>query len=171
MFLIRQGRTALSVGVALGIWLTVVPSAQRGGFGQQPNPAVEPLRFRYMGPPSAGRISAVTGIPGDTKTYYAGAASGGVWKTTDGGSTFAPIFDDQTSQAIGALAVTASDPNIIWAGTGEAWVIRPSDVMGDGIYKSTDAGATWKTMGLAETGRIGRILVHPTNPQIVYACA
>jgi len=129
------------------------------------------MRFRYMGPPSAGRISAVAGIPGDTKTYYAGAASGGVWKTTDGGATFAPIFDEQTSQAIGALAVTPSDPNIVWAGTGEAWVIRPSDVMGDGIYKSVDAGATWKKMGLAETGRIGRILVHPTNPQIVYACA
>jgi photosystem II stability/assembly factor-like uncharacterized protein len=171
MPLIRRGRTALSVGVALGLWLTVVPSAQRGGFGQQPNPAVEPMRFRYMGPPSAGRISAVAGIPGDTRIYYAGAASGGVWKTTDGGTTFAPIFDEQTSQAIGALAVAPSDPNIVWAGTGEAWVIRPSDVMGDGIYKSVDAGTTWKKAGLPETGRIGRILVHPTNPQIVYACA
>jgi photosystem II stability/assembly factor-like uncharacterized protein len=124
-----------------------------------------------MGPPSSGRIAAVAGIPGDTRTYYAGAASGGVWKTTDGGATFAPIFDDQPVQAIGALAVAPSDPNIVWAGTGEAWVIRPSDVMGDGIYKSTDAGATWKKMGLDETGRIGRIIVHPSNPRIVFVCA
>ena len=97
MPLISRGSTTLSVAVALGLWLTVTPSAQRGGGGQQPpNPAVEPLRFRYMGPPIAGRISAVAGVPGDTTTYYAGAASGGVWKTTDGGATFAPIFDDQT---------------------------------------------------------------------------
>ncbi len=94
-----------------------------------------------------------------------------MWKTTDGGATFAPIFDDQPVQAIGALAVAPSDPKIVWAGTGEAWVIRPTDVMGDGIYKSTDGGATWKHVGLRETGRIGRILVHPTNPDIVFACA
>ncbi|MBI1876270.1 MAG: sialidase, partial [Acidobacteria bacterium] len=108
--------------------------------------------------------------PGDTNTYYAGAASGGVWKTTDGGRTFTPVFDDQPVQAIGTLALAPSDPNTIWAGTGEAWVIRPSDVMGDGIYKSTDAGKTWKNMGLPESGRIGRIVVHPTDPNIVFAC-
>jgi photosystem II stability/assembly factor-like uncharacterized protein len=137
----------------------------------EPDPAVEPPRFRYMGPPSAGRIAAVAGIPGDTTTYYAGAASGGIWKTTDGGKTFEPIFDGQDVQAIGALAIAPSDPNTIWAGTGEAWVIRPSDVMGDGIYKSTDAGKTWKNVGLPDTGRIGRVIVHPTKPDIVYACA
>ena len=143
--------------------------AQPGGPPEErPQP---PLRFRYMGPASAGRIASVAGIPGNSATYYAGAASGGVWKTTDGGKTFEPVFDEQPSQAIGALAVARSDANIVWAGTGEAWVIRPSDVMGDGIYKSTDAGKTWKNMGLVETGRIGRVIVHPTNPNIVYVCA
>jgi photosystem II stability/assembly factor-like uncharacterized protein len=124
-----------------------------------------------MGPTSQGRVAAVAGVPGDTTTYYFGAASGGVWKTTDGGATYAPMFDDQPVQAIGALAVSPSDHDIVWAGTGEAWVIRDADVMGDGIYKSTDAGKTWTNMGLRETGRIGRILVNPTNPDIVFACA
>src|SRR5262245_38458579 len=136
--------------------------AQRSS-GQGPAAAAG-LRFRYMGPESAGRIASVVGIPGDTTTYYAGAASGGVWKTTDGAKTFAPLFDDQPSQAIGALALAASHPNIVWAGTGEAWTIRDSDVMGDGVYKSTDAGKTWTNAGLRETGRIARIIVHPTNP-------
>jgi photosystem II stability/assembly factor-like uncharacterized protein len=130
-----------------------------------------PLRFRYMGPASAGRIAAVAGVPGDPTTYYAGAASGGVWKTTDGAKTFAPIFDEQPVQAIGALAVAAANPKIVWAGTGEAWAIRDSDMMGDGVYKSVDAGASWKNVGLGETGRIGRILIHPTDPNIVYVCA
>ena len=124
-----------------------------------------------MGPESAGRIAAVAGVPGDTGTYYAGAASGGVWKTTDGAMTFEPVFDDQPVQAIGALALAASDPRIVWAGTGEAWTIRDSDVMGDGVYKSVDAGETWANMGLVDTGRIGRIIVHPVNPDIVYVCA
>jgi photosystem II stability/assembly factor-like uncharacterized protein len=136
----------------------------------QPLPA-DALRFRWVGPPPDGRIAAVTGVPGDTTTYYAGAASGGVWKSTDSARTWAPVFDAQPVQAIGALAVSPSDPRNVWAGTGEAWVIRDSDVMGDGIYKSTDAGATWKNVGLPETGRIGRIIVHPTDPNIVYACA
>lgn len=152
---------------------TLAAAAMQRGRGQQgpaQEPAPEPLKFQYMGPASAGRISAAAGVPGDTMTYYAGAASGGIWKSTDGAKTFVPIFDDQPVQAIGALAVSPSDPQILWAGTGEAWAIRDADVMGDGIYKSTDAGATWKNVGLAETGRIGRILVHPKNPNTVYAC-
>ncbi len=124
-----------------------------------------------MGPAVGNRIAAVAGVPGDNTTYYVGAASGGVWKTTDSGTRWAPIFDGQSAQAIGALAVSSSDHKIMWAGTGEAWVIRDSDMMGNGIYKSIDAGQTWQQMGLTETGRIGRIIVHPTNPDIVYACA
>ena len=124
-----------------------------------------------MGPAVGNRIAAVAAIAGDPSTYYAGAASGGIWKSTDGGRSFAPIFDAQPAQAIGALALANSNHNIVWAGTGEAWAIRDSDMMGNGVYKSTDAGATWTHMGLDETGRIGRIIVHPTNPDIVYVCA
>lgn len=143
----------------------------RGGpRGPQPDQP-PPSRFHYMGPSSAGRFSAVAGVPGDPSTYYLGAASGGVWKTTDGARTFTPVFDDQPVQAIGALAVAPTNPDIVWAGTGEAWAIRDADVMGDGVYKSTDAGATWTHMGLTETGRIARIIVHPTNPDIAFVCA
>jgi len=124
-----------------------------------------------MGPAPAGRIASVAGIPGDPSTYYLGSASGGLWKSTDGGNTFLPIFDDQSVAAIGSIAVAPSDPNVVWVGTGEPWVIRYVDVMGDGVYKSTDAGASWKHMGLPETGRISRVLIHPTNPNIVYVCA
>jgi len=128
------------------------------------------LTFRFVGPRAGNRISAIAGIAGDPSTYYAGAASGGVWKSTDGGNRWDPIFDKQPAAAIGALAVAPSQPTTVWAGTGEAWVIRDVDVMGDGIYKSTDAGKTWKNVGLPQSGRIGRIIVHPTNPDIVFAC-
>ncbi len=129
------------------------------------------LSFRFVGPAVGNRIASVAGVPGDPFTYYAGAASGGVWKTTDGGIRWDPISDGMPVQAIGALAVAPSDPSIVWAGTGEAWAIRDSDVIGDGIYRSLDAGRTWTHSGLDETGRIGRIVVHPTNPDIVFACA
>jgi photosystem II stability/assembly factor-like uncharacterized protein len=143
--------------------------AQRRGGGAPPIP--QNLQFRFMGPAVGNRIAAAAGIPGDPTTYYVGAASGGVWKSADSGHTFAPIFDSQPVQAIGSLAVSSSDHNQVWAGTGEAWAIRDSDMMGNGVYKSTDAGKTWQHMGLDETGRIGRIVVHPTNPNIVYVCA
>ncbi len=128
------------------------------------------FRFRFVGPQVGNRIAAIAGVAGDPSVYYAGAASGGVWKSSDGGNRWAPVFDKQSTAAIGALAVAPSDPSTVWAGTGEAWVIRDSDVMGNGIYKSTDAGKTWTNMGLPESGRIGRIVIHPTNPDIVFAC-
>jgi photosystem II stability/assembly factor-like uncharacterized protein len=153
--------------------IPVALSAQLGGGpgGPQQTSTPEPPRFRYMGPAPAGRIASVSGVPGDPNTYYLGSASGGVWKSTDGGQTFMPIFDEQNVSAIGSIAVADSDPNTVWVGTGEPWVIRYSDVMGDGVYKSSDAGKTWQNMGLAETGRISRVLIHPTNPSIVYVCA
>ncbi len=134
-------------------------------------PAHDPLRFEMMGPAVGGRISAIAGATGDARTWYVGNASGGVWKSSDSGATFHPIFDKEPVQAIGALAVAPSNPKMVWAGTGEAWAVRDADVMGDGIYLSSDSGATWKNMGLRETGRIGRIIVHPTNPNVVYVCA
>jgi photosystem II stability/assembly factor-like uncharacterized protein len=168
-------RSSEARGPAAGLSASQEAEAPQGrGRGRGGAPAaqpVAPMTFRYMGPAPAGRIAAVVGVPGDPTTYYLGNASGGVWKSTDSGATFVPVFDDQPVQAIGALALSWTDPNQVWAGTGEGWVIRPSDVAGDGIYKSTDAGATWTNMGLRETGRIGRVIVHPTNPNIVYACA
>ncbi len=144
-------------------------TAQRRG---QPPEAIDAFRFRFVGPQAGNRISAVAGVPGDINTYYAGAASGGIWKSVDGGFGWNPIFDNEPVAAIGSLAVAPSNPEIVWAGTGEAWAIRDSDVMGNGMYKSVDAGRTWTHMvGLDETGRIGRILIHPTNPNIVFACA
>ena len=127
------------------------------------------MRWRFVGP-EGNRISAVVGVPGDALVYYAGSASGGIAKTTDAGVHWQQIFDDQPVQSIGSLAVATSDPNIVWAGTGEAW-IRSHISIGDGIYKSTDAGKTWARMGLEKTGRIGRVIVDPANPQIVLACA
>jgi len=140
---------------------------------QQQDPAAKPegLRFRFLGPAVGNRIAAVAGVPGDPSIYYVGASSGGVWKTTDGGIRWTPVFDSQPVAAIGALAVAPSDPSTVWAGTGEAWAIRDIDVMGDGVYKSVDAGQTWSHMGLDETGRIARVLVHPRNPEIVFVCA
>jgi len=139
---------------------------------QRPAPPIpDPFRFQLLGPAEGGRIAAITGVPGNNRVWYVGAASGGVWKSADSGATFRPVSDSMPVQAIGALAVAPSSPNIVWAGTGEAWAIRDADLQGDGIYKSTDSGTTWVNMGLRETGRIGRIIVHPTNPNIVYVCA
>lgn len=138
----------------------------------QPRPGPDvygSLRWRFIGP-EGNRISAVAGVPGDPLVYYAGSASGGISKTTDGGVHWQAIFDAQPAQSIGSLAVAASDSNIVWAGTGEAW-IRSHISIGDGIYKSTDAGKTWTNMGLDKTGRIGRVVIDPANPQIVLACA
>jgi photosystem II stability/assembly factor-like uncharacterized protein len=130
----------------------------------------ENLTFRFIGP-EGNRAIAIAGVPGDPMVNYIGAASGGLWKTMDGGINWNPIFDGQEVSSIGSVALAPSNPNIVWVGTGETFVIRPAHAMGDGIYKSEDAGKTWKRMGLEKTGRIGRVIVHPTNPDIVYAAA
>ena len=126
----------------------------------------EALEYRHIGP-VGNRIASVAGIPGNALIYYVGAASGGIWKTVDGGLFWEPIFDDYPTHAIGALAVSVSDPAIVWAGTGEPH-IRSNVTIGDGVWKSTDGGETWTNMGLAATGRISRVLIHPTDPDIVY---
>jgi photosystem II stability/assembly factor-like uncharacterized protein len=127
------------------------------------------LCWRHIGP-EGNRFSAVAGVPGDPQVYYAGAASGGIFKTTDAGIHWQPVFDDQPVASIGSLAVAPSDPSIVWAGTGES-CIRSHISVGEGIFKSVDAGKTWTRMGLEQTGRIGRVVVHPTNPEVVLACA
>src|SRR3954469_15752261 len=160
-------RRILPLAIILMSVAATVPSAQRRGSGTSP----DALSFRVLGPVVGKRVASIAGGPGDPSSYYAGAASGGVWKTTDGGGHWNPVSDSMPVAAIGALAVAPSDPSVVWAGTGEAWAIRDSDVIGDGIYKSVDGGKTWTHAGLDDTGRIGRILVHPTNPDIVFACA
>src|SRR5689334_8211198 len=112
------------------------------------------LKYRYIGP-VGNRVIAAASVAGDPNIYYAGAASGGIFKSTDGGIHWAPIFDGQPVSSIGSLAIAPSDPNLIWAGTGETF-IRSHISLGAGIYKSGDAGKTWNIMGLEKTGRIGR---------------
>ena len=127
------------------------------------------LQYRHIGP-QGNRTVAVAGVPGDPNTIYAGAATGGVFKTSDGGVHWVPIFDGFEVQSIGAISVAHTDPNIVWVGTGETF-IRGNISIGNGVYKSTDAGKTWSHMGLDQTGRIARVVIHPNNPDIVYVAA
>jgi len=128
---------------------------------------MDQLKFRHIGP-IGNRIISVAGIPGDPMTYFVGAASGGIWKTEDGGLAWKPIFDDKDVHSIGSLAIAPSDSEIIYAGTGES-SIRSNVSIGNGVWKSTDGGETWNHSGLKNSGRIGRIIVHPDNPDMVYA--
>lgn len=127
------------------------------------------LHWRNIGP-EGNRFTSAAGVVGDPLTYFVGSASGGVWKTTDGGVNWRPTFDAHPVQSIGALAVARSDRNVVWAGTGEAH-IRSHISLGQGIYKSTDGGESWTLMGLEKTARIARIVIHPTNPDVVLVCA
>ena len=156
------------VTMLLVAWLAPRIAAQRppGDAGSNP---YRQLAFRYIGP-VGNRIAAVAGVIGNPMIYYAGSASGGIFKTTDGGATWEPIFDREPVSSIGALAVASSDPNVVWAGTGEAW-IRSHISLGMGIYKSTDAGRTWTLMGLRDTGRIGRIVIDPRDANVVFVAA
>ena len=158
--------------------VVLVPSlfAQRRGNAGEPQPTPETpkdalgaLRYRYLGP-VGNRVTSVAGVPGQPNTYYAGAASGGIFKTADGGVHWEPIFDDQPVASIGSLAVATADANVVWAGTGEPW-IRSHISVGQGVYKSTDAGKSWTLMGLEKTGRISRIVIDPRNPDIVLVAA
>ncbi len=127
------------------------------------------LRWRHIGP-VGNRVSAVAGVPGDRNTYYFGAASGGVFRTNDGGVHWTPIFDDQPVLSVGAIAVSAADPQVVWVGTGEAH-IRSNVSLGNGVYRSTDGGETWSHTGLTESGRISRIVTHPDDPDIAWVAA
>src|SRR5256885_9211253 len=129
--------------------------------------ALKDLKYRSIGPAAGGRVSRVAGVPGDPLTYYAATAAGGVWKSADGGLSWKPVFDDQPISSIGSIAVAPSNANVVYVGSGEA-NIRGNVAAGNGIYKSTDAGKTW-THAWKQEGQIGKIIVHPTNPDIAFA--
>ena len=130
------------------------------------NDIIKEMEFRHVGP-IGNRVTTVAGIPNDPMTYYVGAASGGVWKTIDGGLNWSPIFDNQEVHSIGAISVAPSDPMTIYVGTGES-SIRSNVSIGNGVYKSEDGGETWKHLGLENTGRISRIIIHPKNRDLIY---
>jgi photosystem II stability/assembly factor-like uncharacterized protein len=145
--------------------------AAAGVNAQQIDPKTfEGMKWRLIGPFRGGRVITVAGVPSQPNTYYFGAVGGGVWKTSDGGNSWDPLFEKQSISSIGALAISDSDPNVIYAGSGEA-CIRGNISHGDGVYKSTDAGKTWTNVGLRDTRHIGAVIIHPSNPDIVYVAA
>ncbi len=160
----RTARSALVMRADLaGIAPDSVSAFDPGSF--------KPLRYRMVGPARGGRVTAVTGVVQQPHTFYMGATGGGVWKTTDAGITWVNVSDPYFEVgSIGSMDVADSDPNIVYVGTGSEG-LRSNVSIGKGIYKSTDAGRTWTHVGLRETGQIGAVVIHPTNPEIVYAAA
>jgi len=133
--------------------------------------ALRGLNYRSVGPANmGGRVSAILGVPGDPKTFFVGGADGGVWKTTDGGTTFQGVFESYYAYSIGALTLAPSDHNVVWLGSGEGDP-RNSVSYGNGVYRSTDAGRTWTHLGLSDSERIKRIVVHPKDPDTALVCA
>ncbi len=128
------------------------------------------LAWRMVGPYRGGRVNAVSGVPGQPNTFYFGSVGGGLWKSTNSGRTWWPVFDSQSVASIGAIGVSPSNPEIVYVGTGEC-DMRDSIAFGDGMYKSSDGGRTWRHIGLEATRQIGRVLVNPRNPDIVFVAA
>jgi photosystem II stability/assembly factor-like uncharacterized protein len=159
-----------SAGAVVVSWLllaAVTPVAAQQDLAQ----IVSGLEWREIGPTiMGGRIADLAVVESDPAIFYVGTASGGVWKTTDHGTTFEPIFDDQSTASIGDVTLAPSNPNVIWVGTGEPQN-RQSSPWGNGVYKSMDAGRTWQHMGLESTHHIARIRVHPLNPEVAYVAA
>jgi len=170
--------TSAALAAALLSIAAVLPATAAGGADDSPTATVldagvvSGLGARNIGAAAmSGRIAALAGYtdPSGKLTLFVGAASGGVWKSTDGGTTFKPVFDEQSAQSIGAIAVDPSNARNVWVGTGESWT-RNSVSIGDGIYKSTDAGETWTRAGLPDSERITKIIVDPRAADTVYAC-
>ncbi|MGD0793659.1 MAG: hypothetical protein ABR920_18000 [Terriglobales bacterium] len=134
------------------------------------DPLFKGMKYRSIGPFRGGRSLTAAGIPGDPTTYYFGATGGGVWKSTDGANTWSPVFDKDGAPSIGSIAVAVSDPNVVYVGTGEA-CIRGNISQGDGVWKSVDAGKSWKSVGLKDSRAIGKVIVNPRNPDIVFVAA
>ena len=160
-------RQLIASAILASTFLTALPRS----FAQQYPPSLySGLRWRLIGPFRGGRSNAVSGVPGQPNTFYFGAVGGGVWKSENSGRTWTPIFDSEPISSIGAIAVAASDPSVVYVGAGEA-DMRSQISFGDGMHKSTDAGKTWTHIGLENTRQIGRILVDPENPNLVFVAA
>src|SRR6267378_1633293 len=154
---------------------SILVSASASGANDAPynSATISGLGARNIGSATmSGRISAITGVkePSGKITLFVGAASGGIWKSDDGGTRFRPVFDEQPVQSIGAIAIDPKNSKNIWVGTGESWT-RNSVSIGDGIYKSVDGGESWTNAGLQKSERITQIAIDPRNPDTVYACA
>jgi photosystem II stability/assembly factor-like uncharacterized protein len=164
---------ALRMMLAAMVWIGPCALNVLAAPADQPNPTdkLKNLEFREIGPAvMGGRIDDFAVVEGNPNIVYVGVASGGVWKTTNNGTTWEPVFDKQSVSTIGDIAIAPSDPSIVWVGTGEP-NNRQSSSWGDGVYKSLDGGKTWKKMGLEATRHIGRIVVHPKNPELAYVAA
>src|SRR5436190_18100060 len=150
----------------------VMALAAMAAHAQVMNPALwSGLEYRMVGPERGGRVTTVTGVPSQVHTFYMGSTGGGVWKTTDAGHAWVNISDGQIPLgSMGAVEVSLSNPDVIYAGTGSS-KIRSNVSIGRGMYKSTDAGRTWKFAGLRDAGQISTVRVHPTNPDLVYVAA
>ncbi len=169
----RLGPSLMALALAAGPALAQAPSPAPTPVS--PAPAVDPalfkaLHWRGIGPYRGGRALAVTGVEGEPGLYYFGAAAGGVWKSTDAGAHWTPIFDSVPNASIGAIAVAPSDHKVIYVGTGEG-ALRGDITWGDGVWRSADAGKTWTHMGLSDTRQIGALIVDPANPDIVLVAA
>ncbi len=170
----RRGRLTWAGIALLALGLTAWPPAIAPVTAQAP--AIDPAllnsyKWRSIGPDRGGRSIAVSGVKGRPLDAYFGAVGGGLWKTTDGGTTWAPVTDGQiTSSSVGAVAVSESNPDVLYIGMGEA-CIRGNIMPGDGVYKSTDAGKTWSNVGFHETDAISKIRIHPTNHDIVFVAS
>src|SRR5499426_1611785 len=163
---ITHASLALCIAAITIVGLLTPASAQR----QYDDSLYSDLHWRSIGPFRGGRVNGVTGVRGQPNTFYFGSVGGGVWKSTNAGRTWTPIFDSQPVASIGALAVAPSNPNVIYVGTGETDV-RSQISYGNGMYKSTDAGKTWAHIGLDDTRQIGRVIVDPKNPDVVFVAA
>jgi photosystem II stability/assembly factor-like uncharacterized protein len=162
--------TALAVCFVAVLAAAAFQGARPSWAQEYNNALISGMKWRLIGPFRGGRVLAVTGIPGNPNVFYFGAVSGGVWKTVNGGTTWEPIFDKEPISSIGAIAVAASDPNVIYVGTGEA-CIRNDISYGDGVYKSVDGGKTWTNVGLKDSRHIGAIIIDPHDPNIVFVAA
>src|SRR5687768_11904861 len=181
---VSNRRTTLQLGaglIAAGLCAFGVRGMNAQGF-QQPAPQAAPVHptddpilknftWRSIGPANmGGRIDDIAVVESNPSIFYVGFATGGIWKTVNNGTTFTPVFDEQPVTSIGDLAIAPSNPDVIYAGTGEP-NNRQSSSFGAGVYKSTDAGKTWKYMGLKETQSIARVVVHPKDPNTAYVAA